>query len=324
MNSVTNTIIILNYCDAGRTGDLAKSIEPYTCIDKIILVDNASPDGSFQYLQNLSKDSDKIDAIKTPENRGYATGNHYGILYALKKYNPDYLMIANPDVSFSEETARAMLSAIDISRHSSRYNTMNVDSMSGSEHSAIHESGPSANNASPEKIAVVAPLVRKGRNVWRLPGFVGLLESLFLFWFNIDKALIRRSILRDRRELVPAGVIEGSFFVISTAAYREIGGFDRNTFLYGEEIILAKRLKDKGYTEAVLRDHFYDHLHSASIKKKYHSSKAKAFIHIENSFEYYARRYLKASHSQLILFKLCCRLALLERQIFDGIHHVVP
>ncbi|MBO6133859.1 MAG: glycosyltransferase family 2 protein [Lachnospiraceae bacterium] len=292
---MTNTIIILNYCDAERTYSLAKNIESYQCIDHIVIVDNASPDGSFKKLQemllfnesngaaDLEKADKKIAIIQSPENWGYAKGNHYGISYAYRHFSPDLILIANPDVSFSEKTVSAVSDAL------------------------------SKNPG----FGVIAPLVRRGRNAWRLPGYIGVLESLFLFWFNLDKAMIRCAILRDKRALIPIGVVEGSFFGISMKAYKDIHGFDRSTFLYGEEIMLSYRLHSKGYKIGILKDFYYDHLHSASIKKEYGSSKARAFTNMEASFRIFLTKYLHASKLKMRLFDLCCRLAFFERLAYD-------
>ena len=120
------------------------------------------------------------------------------------------------------------------------------------------------------------------------------------------------------------GVVEGSFFAISSKAYKAARGFDERTFLYSEEVIMAQRLRRAGYGEAVLRDFFYDHLHSASIKKIYHSSKAKAFPHFRDSFRIYNRYYLHTNPLQDRIFNISYAAALVERHIYDRINKLLP
>ncbi len=282
-------MIVLNYHDAERTAALVRKVSDFNVPERIVVVDNASADDSFKVLSALAE-KDHIDVIRTKENGGYARGNNFGILHALRQFDPDVLLIANPDVSFDEKTAAAMVRAL-----------------------RLH----------PE-YAVAAPLVRQGYNVWNIPGFAGILESLLLVAFNLDKRRIRKKILKAPGSIIPVGVVEGSFFALSANAFREVRGFDPGTFLYAEEIILARRLALAGYGECVLKNHRYDHLHSASIKKRYRSSKARAFPHFKDSFRLYNHRYLHTSPLQDKIFDIFYLIGLIERKLFDAVHHVFP
>ena len=283
---MNTALIILNYNDAGRTSSLALAAAAFENLTKIVIVDNCSDDDSFEKLSELR--SDKIHVIKSPSNGGYAKGNNFGCLYALKNFKSEILFIANPDVAFDNDTVCAMASILI--RH-------------------------------PE-YGVCAPLVRQGYNVWRLSSYIGIIESLFLLWFTLDKKIIRRKILSSKSQVIPVGVVEGSFFALSANAYKKAKGFDERTFLYAEEVILARRLKSAGFEEVVLRDFRYDHLHSASIKKKYHSSKAKAFHNFIKSFKIYNRYYLHTNALQDIIFDYASLLAYAERIIYDLIMNI--
>lgn len=285
---MNTSIIILNFNDGERTAALVKKIKSYVLFDHIIVVDNLSTDNSMDILLPL-KDA-VTDVISSGSNGGYARGNNFGILHALKNYGSDYIFVANPDVSFTEDTAMQMVKVL---------------------------------KDRPE-YGIVAPNVRQGYNAWELPGFAGIIQSLFLVAFTLHKKRVRENIILSPEELVQTGVVEGSFFAISSKAYKAARGFDERTFLYAEEIIMARRLLAAGYKEAVLRDCYYDHLHSASIKKLYHSSKAKAFHHFRDSFRVYNRYYLHTTHFQNKVFDLAYAAALLERHIYDGVYKLLP
>ncbi len=278
---MNTALIVLNYNDADRTRTLVQSVSEYRSISHIVVVDNCSTDDSYEKLRVIS--GDKIHVIRTDSNAGYASGNNAGVLYALKHYAPEILFIANPDVAFSEDTVRAL------------YETL-------TEH--------------PE-YGVAAPVVRHGTNVWNLPGFIGIIESLFLVWFTLDKKMIKQKILNDSRSIVPVDVVEGSFLAISADAWKNARGFDERTFLYAEEIIFARRLLNKGFGECVLRDHRYDHLHSASIKKAHKSRKAAAFHYFRDSFRIYNRHYIHTDRIQNRIFDFCWYLGYLERRLYD-------
>ena len=275
------TLIILNYNDGERTKGLLLQAAGYDVINDIVVVDNASTDDSYELLK--AEEGEHIHVIRRNTNGGYAKGNNEGALYALKKLKPDIIFIANPDVSFTEPVAKAMAEAL-------------MDN---------------------DRYAAVAPFVRQGYNVWDLPGFTGILRSLFLFSFTAEKILVKKAVERTGEDLVPVGVIEGSFFAVSAEKFREVSGFDERTFLYGEEIMLARRFRRKGYREAVLPKIRYDHLHSASIKKMYRSSKAAVFYHFRDSFRIYNKYYLKTGPLEDRIFDLCWQLGLMERKIYD-------
>lgn len=288
---MSTALVILNYNDAERTISLAEAAYSYACLDRIVLVDNHSTDGSAGLLEDFAASrSDKACLLALSKNGGYAKGNNRGIRHAIRQYGADHIFLANPDVFFEEETAAGMLQAM--------------------------EDNPS--------YGVLAPLVNKGRNIWDLPGFAGILEELFLISFNLHKKIIRERLLRSRNLIETVGVAEGSFFLISREAYESAGGLDERTFLYGEEIILARRLRDKGYLIGVLPSKRYDHLHSASIKKQYQSSKARAFHHIRSSFRIYNRHYLGTSPLEDLVFEAACFLAWLERAAYDFIMNSRP
>lgn len=275
-------LIILNYNDYETTSKLVNQVKNYSFPDHIVVVDNMSSDDSFMQLKKM-EDTEKITVIQAPTNGGYAKGNNYGARYAIKQFDPEFIFIANPDVSVSEDTFVKLADAL-------------------------------SNNA---KIGVIAPIVNQGANVWRLPGFIGMIESLFLVWFNLDKRLIKNKLTKSQNDLEKIGVVEGSFFCISREAYDSIDGLDENTFLYVEENILSKRLKNEGFSEAVLTKERYDHFHSVSIKKKYKSSKAKAFHNFYDSMTYYNKQYLKTGIVRNLIFDVCYFLAYVERVIYD-------
>lgn len=283
----TAAMVILNYNDMKVTEKLTRAVMDYECLDRVIVVDNRSTDGSYEYLKNSFRKSE-VDIIQAPVNGGYATGNNFGVRYAIDHYSPEYVFIANPDIAVSQSTISSMIR--DMHNH--------------------------------RDYGVMAPLVVQGYNVWKLPGFIGMIESLFLVWFNLDKRHIKKKLLASPNRIETVGVVEGSFFVIRVKDYRAIDGFDERTFLYAEEIILARRLKSVGQKVGVLTRERYDHLHSTSIKKAYDSSKRKAFPNFYASFKIYNKYYLKTNFLQDGIFWICYELAYFERFLYDIVKKV--
>ena len=85
------SIIILNWNGKKITSGCLKSIKNQSFKEyEIIVVDNASSDGSQEYFK---KKFPKVKLIENKENLGYAGGNNIGI----KKANADYILILNND-----------------------------------------------------------------------------------------------------------------------------------------------------------------------------------------------------------------------------------
>lgn len=272
-------LIILNYNDADTTEKLIRLVRDYSALNHIVVVDNRSTDDSYERLRVYA--SEKVDVLLADANKGYATGNNFGAFYALEKYQPEYLLIANPDVEFTEQVVVKLVEALESS----------------------------------EQGAVAAPIVNQGYNVWSLPTYWGIIEALFLVWFNLDKRSQKKKLIA-KGGVQPVGVVEGSFFCVKADVFRQIGGLDERTFLYCEENILAKRVNNVGKQVLVLADERYDHFHSQSIRKHYRS-KAKAFPNFYPSFELYLKEYLHVGPVAHGFYRLCFKLAHLERVLYD-------
>lgn len=275
-----NVLVVLNYNDAETTLEFVEMAKKCETIDRIVITDNCSTDDSYSKLCSLK--SIMVDVIKTEKNGGYAYGNNFGCQYAIKKYSPNVLFISNPDVEFQDETLIKMEKVLGDNKN----------------------------------IGVVAPIVNQGYNVWNLPDFWGVIESIFLLWFNLDKKKIKKKLLNSDKEYEEIGVVEGSFFAISSDAYERVRGFDEKTFLYCEEIILARKLQSRGMKEVVLPKCRYNHYHSVSIKKHY-GGKVRAFKNFHKSMLVYLQDYLKIGRIEKIIFEVSFALGYVERFVYD-------
>ena len=64
----------------------------------IVVVDNASPDGSGAELQTCFSEESRVHLILLDRNEGFARGNNAGYRLAVKKLNPDFIIMMNNDV----------------------------------------------------------------------------------------------------------------------------------------------------------------------------------------------------------------------------------
>ena len=286
-------LIVLNYNDYETTIKYINFVKKYNLIDNVIIVDNCSTNNSYEKLKRY--ESEKIDVIITDKNGGYAYGNNYGVMYAKDKYNPNYLIISNPDVFFEEQIIKVMKEFIE----------ENSEMM----------------------IGAISPTVINNQNsnmpiAWKKPGY---LDNIFTMSIILSKIMNRKMNYNKNYftgKFSFVDVIPGSFFMIKSNVFYNIKLFDENTFLYGEENILAYKLYKKGYKNIILNDISYNHEHSASIDKTFNTLVSKYNI-LYKSLRYYNKEYLKTNKLEDILFFICFKLSNLEKRIITLIRNII-
>ena len=248
-------IIILNYNDYDTTVEMLEQIKDYKVLDNIIVVDNNSPDNSYKKLKKEEKDN--IEIVKSDINKGYAYGNNYGIKYAIDKYKVDNIIISNPDITVSEKNIEELLKQLKF-----------------------------------KNVALIAPVVNENGEIskgWRLPTYKDDLLSNINYYHRraFQKMQYPKSHFKDKISEVE--VVKGCFFAIKASVLKDIDYFDEGTFLYYEENILGKRLKDKGYKSYIHNEIEIKHNISTSIDKSLNS--LKKYKMLKNSQRYYEKKY---------------------------------
>lgn len=211
-----------------------------------------------------------IDLLKTDRNGGYSYGNNYGADYALRKYDSQYIAIANPDIQIDEDTFIRLLDTFD------------------------HDTS----------VGMCSPVMRDIHGAYcvysqRLPQWK---DDLGLcFHTNKVRTIITENypLLKDNPNYVLTEMLPGSFFVAKSACYRKAGMLDEGVFLFCEERILGYRMKAAGYKLVLRADLFFTHIHSTSIGKAYKTINTQKLIF--QSRRYYNRQYNKAGRMKLAL-----------------------
>lgn len=89
-------IILLNYNGFELTRECINSLKGmYNQNYEIIVVDNASTDGSYDLLYTEYGADKKIVILKNERNNGFADGNNFGIRYAIKNGGKLFLLLNN-------------------------------------------------------------------------------------------------------------------------------------------------------------------------------------------------------------------------------------
>lgn len=97
--------LILHYIDLELTKSAVASIQLLENVEnsKIILVDNASPNGSGKELRQMYSNSPNIYVILLEKNLGFSSGNNWGYKYIKNKFDTEFIIAANNDVIFHQK-----------------------------------------------------------------------------------------------------------------------------------------------------------------------------------------------------------------------------
>lgn len=289
--SMQLSCVILNYNDVETTEKLVKQLADYDVLHQIIVVDNASTDDSLGRLRKLESDanasqSGKVRVISADHNGGYGSGNNLGVRYAAEQGGATHVLIANPDVVFSEQSLKAMLAVF--ARH-------------------------------PE-VGIVTTRIRDARfpdlkNGWPLRSFTRELFSMG----PVSRRLLGKTFdypdsYFTGRSAVYVGAVHGSMLMVDTEKFLEAGGYDEGLFLYEEEQVLGRRMQNAGYRSVLLLNHHYDHEHSTSISKSFSDAMKRQRLREESTL-YYMKHYLHISPVQEQIAKLWFAGIRLEMQV---------
>ena len=108
------SIIILTWNALVYTHKCVNSIQNHTRYPhEIVFVDNASTDGTVEYLRNLVKGHSNYKLIENRENRGFAAGNNQGVSAA----SGEYVMLLNNDVLVSDGWLESLVESLEIDKN---------------------------------------------------------------------------------------------------------------------------------------------------------------------------------------------------------------
>ena len=207
------SIIVINY----NTKDLTLK-----CIDSIfkeykkeiengsfelILIDNASPDGSGKKLLDLFKNKNGITFIESKENLGFGGGNNK----AAKIARGEYLLFLNSDTEVLDGGLLGM-----------------IEFLGKNERTGILGARLENIDGSNQKSAV---------KFYNLP-------NLFLMLLGFERfGLLRTSPAKISR----VDWVSGASLMIRNDLFEKLGGFDKNLFMYIEDMELCYRAQKANF-----------------------------------------------------------------------------
>ena len=261
-------IVIVNYNDFETTKRLIENIKDYKCLKQIVVVDNNSTDNSFEQLKEF--ESNRITIIKN-SSRHFSSGLNVGAKCLIKKVGDCNIIFSNSDVIIKGEE--------DLERLSS--------DIKGD-------------------VVVVGPTIYEHgilNRGWRLPSTNSeILFNLPLIsrYFKKKRLMYKEDYYKEDTSYVD--VVSGCFFMVSSAFLEKVNFFDEETFLYYEEQIFAKKVKNENKKEIVDNNVQIIHDHSVTIDKSI--KKIGKHRIMKKSQRYYCKEYLHANKLQIALLHI--------------------
>ena len=244
-------LVILNYNDFLTTQNLLNTVKDFHEIDCIAVVDNNSPNESYEILKKY--ESSRISVIQSGRNGGYSHGNNIGIRHLIRNCQPDIIGIANPDTVFTDSFVKRVKELFSCN--------LDYAIITGFQLNADKETGTHPfweNNESRASFAVK----RLVYDVFLSP-FVKIYRKIFRVKTASKYRKYCERIRNSPSVLNQVWAVEGSLFFIRTKDFEQAGLFDERIFMYYEENVLAEKLHRIGRKTGVANDITYIHNHKA-------------------------------------------------------------
>ncbi|HEX8932588.1 MAG TPA: glycosyltransferase family 2 protein [Patescibacteria group bacterium] len=247
------SIIIVNYNTGQLLQNCIQSIHDKTAglFYEVIVVDNASDDGSVEMTKNHHPD---VKILECRENLGFGRGNNL----AMRKAAGKYFFLLNPDTLLLNNAIKIMF-----------------DFMEKADNRNIAVCGASLYGATQK------PAVSFGK--------FPTLGSMILY--SIPLSILFRGndglVLSEQRDPFAVDFVTGADFFVRQESINSAGDFDEKYFAYYEESDLTKRLAKLGYHSVIVPDAKIIHLEGKSFKGTMNRKK----IMFESSLYYLHKFY---------------------------------
>lgn len=274
------SIIILSYNTRDITfaslETLINSLQKTAFNSEIIIVDNASEDGSVEMLKKFEKQYETkqigITAILNKENVGFPKGNNQGIAIA----RGEYILFLNSDVMVQDIEWDKILAYLDIHSKVGAL-TVKIELPTTELDKACHRGYPTIWNAFTyytglEKMTYNIPVLNK------------IFGGYHLTHFNLNT-------------VHEVDAISGAFFLTRKKIMDSLRGFDETFFMYGEDLDLAYRIKEVGYSVVYYPLSTVLHLkYQSGLQTGKQKTKSKTKGHFFNAMKIFYKKHYESQN----------------------------
>lgn len=243
---------------------------------EIIVIDNASGDGSVEKIRNLKSGFKNLILLENKENVGYSQGNNQGI----KITKGEYVLFLNSDAILEDVNFKNLIEYMKQNETVGAL-TVKVVLPNGKIDPASHRGFPTIWNS--------LTYFSKLEKIFGKTPFLGkIFGGYHLSYLNTEKI-----------HEIDSGT--GAFYLLKKSVLDKVGMFDaKNFFMYGEDLDLSYRVKQAGYS--VIYYPLYKVLHlkyQSGLKKSDMAIQEKTKGYFYSAMkEFYKKHYAKM-HSNI-------------------------
>ena len=271
--------LILHYKNADLTEKCIESLLKHNDDSHIIVVDNASDNGSYEELTARYGNNENIHFLHNDRNLGYAAGNNVGFRYGKDVLKAEWIVLLNNDVTIDQENFREVV-------------------LNEYKNNPFYVAGPNivtpeGNNQNPFRMECMNKKVIR-KNLLHDYVVLGLMkirvQQLLKKLLHYDGSTFKPNDTETIHDF--HGVVHGSCIIFSPDYVKEFDGLYNDTFLYCEEEIMCYILNKLGYTYSYLKNVTVIHRHSASMKREVKDEDKRKMIEISRRIVSY-KKFLK-------------------------------
>jgi len=282
------SIIVVNYNSYKYVNELLISLKLYEediwHAIQIIIVDNNSNIEEKKNLEQLNKQFDNLKIIYNQENLGFGVANNIGVYYA----EAELLLFLNADTIIIKQFI------IDLINKMEEYNSdvLGLQLLNS--------------DLSIQKSCGYFPSIRQF-----------IFEMLSLNKINYLKKITKPLVYYIEDECEEVDYVSGACFLIKKCLFENIGGFDKEYFMYFEETDLCKKVKNNNAKVMIYNNKSVVHYGSAVISE-FSKFKSDCYFNsfikfaIKNHDKYSSERIVKTYKlligEKIIIYKLLWRL----------------
>ncbi|MCL4363956.1 glycosyltransferase family 2 protein [Patescibacteria group bacterium] len=272
MVSLSIIIVSYNTKDTSRQclTHLKKNLDKYPLSYEVVVVDNASTDGSVRMLQEMAAEWKNLTTVFSKKNLGFGKGNNLG----LTKASGSYILFLNSDAIVDKIDFNDLINLFEIDKSLGAL-TVKVVLSNGEIDPASHRGFPS---------------------LWRSFSYFLGFEKIFYGTPVLNRLFGGYHLSHlNLKEVHEIEVPTGAFFLTRKNIVDKIGGFDKDYFAYGEDIEMSWQIKKLGYRIIYYPLWQVLHLKSVSgLKKKDRSVRNKTSFYFYDSMKiFYRKHYAK-------------------------------
>lgn len=280
------SVVTLSYNTSSITLDciasLIKSLElsSSALTYELIVIDNKSSDSSVENLKKFQthfvSEKGTFTFIENKKNVGFPAGNNQGWNIA----RGEYILFLNSDVMIEKVDFSSLLEYLDTNKEVGVL-TVRVNLSRGGIDPASHRGFPTLWNS-------FCYFLKLEKLLGKIPPINRVVGGYHQTYKNIN-------------EVHEIDSPTGAFYLMRRHILEKMGGFDEEYFMYGEDLDLSYRIKEKGYKVMYYPSYSVTHLkYSSGLGKQDKLARKKARGHFFEAMKIFYKKHYQVHYPKVI------------------------